>query len=216
VRASKRAAGALTIGAVLAAPVVAPAAAQGQAPTAKPKLRAVARHHVRAGSSTPVKGSLVSGTAGGRRILVQARNGHGWKTVARTKTGRSGRFHAGWRASQVGSYSVRVLAPGSGATPRRVGGGKVTVYRPVTASWYGPGLYGNKMACGGRLSSGTVGVANKTLPCGTRVTLRYRGRSVTVPVVDRGPYAAGRTYDLTPGAKQRLHFGSTGVVWSSR
>jgi hypothetical protein len=202
---------------VLAVPVVAPAAAQGQATAAKPKLRAVARHQVRVGASSPVKGSLAGtgSSVANRHILVQARGGHGWKTVARAKTGNSGRFHTKWRAQQVGRYSIRVLAPGSGATPRRVGG-KVTVYRPVTASWYGPGLYGNKMACGGHLSASTVGVANKTLPCGTKVTLRYRGRIATVPVVDRGPYAAGRTYDLTPGAKQKLHFGSTGVVWSSR
>lgn len=219
VRASRRAASALTIGAaVLAAPALAPAAAEGQAPVpaAKPtpKLHVAAGHQLQVGSSAPVRGSLSDGAAG-RRILVQTNSGRGWKTVARTRTGHSGRFLAKWRGRQVGSYSMRVLAPGSGASPRRVHG-KVVVYRPVTASWYGPGLYGNRMACGGTLSAGTVGVANKTLPCGTKVTLRYRGRTATVPVVDRGPYVAGRTYDLTPGAKQKLHFGSTGVVWSSR
>ena len=67
------------------------------------------------------------------------------------------------------------------------------------ASYYGPGLYGNGVACGGTLLPGTLGVANKTLPCGTMVRLRYHGRSVTVPVIDRGPYVAGRDYDLTDG-----------------
>ena len=44
--------------------------------------------------------------------------------------------------------------------------------QPVAAataniSWYGPGLYGNGTACGQRLTKGLVGVAHRTLPCGT-------------------------------------------------
>ena len=66
-----------------------------------------------------------------------------------------------------------------------------------------PGLYGNGVACGGTLMPGTMGVANKTLPCGTKVKLRYHGRTVTVPVIDRGPYVAGRDYDLTEAVKER-------------
>ncbi len=84
------------------------------------------------------------------------------------------------------------------------------------ASWYGPGFYGNALGCGGRLSPGTIGVAHKSLPCGTLVTLRHRRRTIRVRVIDRGPYAAGRTYDLTEATKDRLHFPSTGLVWSSR
>ena len=56
----------------------------------------------------------------------------------------------------------------------------------------------------------------KTLPCGTLVKLRYGGRSVSVPVVDRGPYVAGREFDLTQATKQALGFGDTGEVWSTR
>ena len=63
---------------------------------------------------------------------------------------------------------------------------------------------------------GTLGVANKTLPCGTKVKLRYHGRSVTVPVIDRGPYVAGRDYDLTEATKERLGFPGVGTVLASR
>ena len=45
---------------------------------------------------------------------------------------------------------------------------------------------------------------------------RYRGRTATVPVVDRGPYVAGREYDLTEATKNRLRFGSTGYVWTTK
>jgi len=93
---------------------------------------------------------------------------------------------------------------------------RVYVYRSGKASWYGPGFYGNSTACGGALTAGRLGVANRYLPCGTRVTFRYRGRSVTAPVIDRGPFAAGRDWDLTAATKQRLGFGDVGVIWSTR
>jgi rare lipoprotein A len=101
------------------------------------------------------------------------------------------------------------------SSARRVAG-KANVYRRALASWYGPGLYGGKLACGGRLSAGTLGVAHKTLPCGTKVTLRYRGRTVRVPVVDRGPYVGAREFDLTSATKHRLRFNATGTVLTTR
>ena len=52
--------------------------------------------------------------------------------------------------------------------------------------------------------------------CGTLVTLRYHGRSIRVPVVDRGPFVAGREFDLTEATKRALGFGDTGTVWSTR
>lgn len=69
-------------------------------------------------------------------------------------------------------------------------------------SWYGPGFYGQRTACGEALTDTLLGVANRTLPCGTLVTFRnpYDGKVITVPVVDRGPYVAGRQWDLTAGA----------------
>jgi rare lipoprotein A (peptidoglycan hydrolase) len=67
----------------------------------------------------------------------------------------------------------------------------------VVASWYGPGFYGNRTACGQTYTAEIVGVAHRTLPCGTLVVLEYRGLAMTVPVIDRGPYIAGRTLDLS-------------------
>jgi peptidoglycan lytic transglycosylase len=77
-------------------------------------------------------------------------------------------------------------------------------YRTTKATWYGPGLYGNRLACGGRLTHRTLGVAHKRLPCGTQVALKYRGRTVVVPVIDRGPYARGVSYDLTEATARKL------------
>jgi hypothetical protein len=79
-------------------------------------------------------------------------------------------------------------------------------------SWYGPGLYGNGTACGQTMTRTLVGVAHRSLPCGTLVTFRYNGITLTVPVIDRGPYVSGRTWDLSAGACAKLHHCFTGTI----
>jgi rare lipoprotein A (peptidoglycan hydrolase) len=71
----------------------------------------------------------------------------------------------------------------------------------VIASWYGPGFYGNRTACGQVYTPEIIGVAHRTLPCGTPIVIEFRGRTMTVPVIDRGPYIAGRTLDLSNATK---------------
>jgi rare lipoprotein A len=175
-----------------------------------------ATRHVHQGSSARVRGVLRPRKAG-RTVQLQLRSGKRWRTVDRDRTGAGGRYATAWRPGATGAYRLRVRFAGdrlNGEASRKLR--KVNVYRPSAASWYGPGFYGSRTACGQTISSSILGVANKSLPCGTRVTLRYHGRSVTVPVIDRGPYAAGREWDLTPATKNRLGFGSTGTVWVTR
>jgi hypothetical protein len=83
----------------------------------------------------------------------------------------------------------------------------------VTASWYGPGFFENRLPCWPWLAANglpiqflpdTWGVAHKSLPCGTMVTLTHGANTVTAPVVDRGPYIAGREFDLSPRVKAAL------------
>jgi hypothetical protein len=74
----------------------------------------------------------------------------------------------------------------------------------VVASWFGPGLWGNRTACGQTLTSELVGVAHRSLPCGSLVTLRYGDSTVVVPVVDRGPFHSAREFDLTYATKTAL------------
>jgi len=80
------------------------------------------------------------------------------------------------------------------------------------ATWYGPGLYGNTTACGRVLRAGTVGLAHRTLPCGTVVAIAYRGRFLVTKVIDRGPYHRGYTWDLTNGARRLLGFEGVGEL----
>jgi rare lipoprotein A len=74
----------------------------------------------------------------------------------------------------------------------------------VLASWYGPGFYGNRTACGQTYTPELLGVAHLTLACGTPVTLTYGSRSVRVTVIDRGPYVTGRAIDLSNATKLAL------------
>jgi rare lipoprotein A (peptidoglycan hydrolase) len=72
--------------------------------------------------------------------------------------------------------------------------------------------YGFGLACGGVLDRNRLGVAHKTAPCGTLITFIYAGRSLTVPVIDRGPYIAGREWDLTGATADALGFPGLGQI----
>jgi len=97
---------------------------------------------------------------------------------------------------------------------RHLGGSSIIrgKWRKARASWYGPGLYGNGMAGGGKLKRNSMVVAHRSLPFGTRILFKYKGRSVIAVVKDRGPFVAGRKFDLGPGTAKALHFNGVGKV----
>lgn len=175
-----------------------------------------ATRHVLGGRVARVRGKLMPSRRG-RTVKLQRASRGKWRTVDTVRTRSGGRFSARFNPDGPGVYKLRVRSVGdrlSAAAGERLP--RVRAYRAGHASYYGPGLYGNSLACGGTLTPSTLGVAHKSLPCGTRVTFRYRGRTATVRVIDRGPYVAGREWDLTEATKNRLGFPSTGTVWSTR
>jgi len=113
------------------------------------------------------------------------------------------------RAQPVARAGSIAISTTAGTGGRLLAGGW---HHDNDISWFGPGLYGNGTACGQTLTKTLVGVAHRTLPCGTRVTFRYKGVTLTVPVVDRGPFVAGRTWDLTYGACAKLRHCFTGSI----
>jgi rare lipoprotein A len=167
-----------------------------------------------AGASSSTLPGASRSTLSGRDVELQRLGRHGWRALAHTVTGARGRFVLHYRPHRLLSERVRVVFIGD-ARDRGVKRylGHLRSYRLAGASWYGGG---GGLACGGELTSSTMGVANKTLPCGTLVRLRYGGREVSVPVVDRGPYVAGREFDLTEATKRALGFEGVGEVWSTR
>ena len=173
----------------------------------------LSNHDLVAGNGIKVSGKVRPG--GRHRVRVVFRGPEAGHRGVRTKA--NGTLALRWVPKITGSYAVRAYGlhdrqtKGSSSEPRHL-----TSYRLAGASWYGPGLWGNGVACGGTLLPGTLGVANKTLPCGTKVKLRYHGHEITVPVIDRGPYVAGREFDLTYAVKQKLGFPGVGTVMASR
>ncbi|HEX7059886.1 MAG TPA: septal ring lytic transglycosylase RlpA family protein [Solirubrobacterales bacterium] len=106
------------------------------------------------------------------------------------------------QAATGGASSV-VAFGGAGVIGEDIAFGQT---RTAGATWYGPGLYGNHTACGQTLRPGTIGVAHRTLPCGTTVKFSYHGRFLITQVIDRGPYSRGNAWDLTNGARRLLGF----------
>lgn len=205
------AAAALTIG-------LAPAAAQTERKAHHERSRShvslhLSTHTVLVGNGLAVRGKVRP--SGRHRVKLVFRGPDGG--VRGVTTRANGTFALRWAPGRTGSYAVRAY----GVHDRRIRASRsakrrLTTYRLAGASYYGPGLYGNGVACGGTLLPHTIGVAHKTLPCGTKVKLRYHGRTMTAPVIDRGPYVAGRDYDLTEAVKERLGFPGVGTVLASR
>jgi rare lipoprotein A len=181
----------------------APEASAASAPTT---VSLKAQRNVMAHRSVTLRGRVTPG--GSHRVIVRV-GGHKLRTHSRG----NGAYRVRWHVPGSGVYSARARVGGSPVRSHRL---RVNAYRPAAASYYGPGLYGGNLACGGTLTPSKLGVANKTLPCGSRVTLRYHGHTVTVPVIDRGPYAGNREYDLTAATKAKLGFPSTGTVLTTR
>ena len=158
----------------------------------------------------------VSRRARGRVLRVQRfdETAKTWRSEARTTVGRGGRFSVRWSPQVLGQQRIRATlqrrrsATITSASPEV----SVRVFKPAMATWYGPGLYGNTTACGQEMTKELVGVAHKSLPCGTLVEVSYRGTSVVVPVVDRGPFVKGMTWDLTAAAARQLGFTETARI----
>lgn len=153
-----------------------------------------------------IRGRSEAGDAGRTVRIERLMLDGSWQPVASAVADEQGAFRTSWRTDQLGRVTLRAIVERDGAataasTPLTA---QLTVFQPAVASWYGPGFFGRKTACGTKLTRKTVGVAHRTLPCGTQVELYHRGRVATVPVIDRGPFVKGRDWDLTQAAAQQL------------
>ena len=112
-----------------------------------------------------------------------------------------------------GSTTGSATSSGSASAQHHVRRGGAHAGSPskqTVATWYGPGFYGHTTACGQKLTPKLVGLASRTLPCGTLVRISYGGHLLTAPVLDRGPYGhSGAVWDLTSGAARALEIKET-------
>jgi rare lipoprotein A len=161
------------------------------------------------GGTVVVHGLLEPGHRGSV-VKLETRTGRRWHTLAVGRTRRSGHFGIRYRVQGLGATWVRVrFAGGHHARAASAAAGKIVALAPMVASWY---YDAGNTACG---FHATYGVANKTLPCGTKVTLSYGGRTVLATVDDRGPYIYGRSFDLNQNTARYLGMWGVGTVFAS-
>lgn len=167
------------------------------------------------GRPTQVRGTM-PGAARRRVILERLDPRRGWRHVRGGRVRSNHHFLIRWRADLSGRVSLRVVLAPRRHSARRVAAtapvAQVNVYRPSRATFFGPGLYGRTTACGQVLTPLLLGVAHKHLKCATLVAILYRGREIVVPVVDRGPYHEGYSWDLTQAAADALAFTGAGAI----
>jgi hypothetical protein len=162
------------------------------------------------GRAVHVRGHLLPWVAG-RHVVLQVRSGGTWRTVATGRTGNRGGFNVRYAPGASGDRPLRVRFAGDRLNSHVTAlAGTVGVFTQSVASWYSDG---GSTACG---FHAYYGVANKTLPCGTKVTFEYGGRTVTATVDDRGPFVGGREWDLNQNTAAALGMGGVATVWSSR
>jgi rare lipoprotein A len=170
------------------------------------------------GMQVTFNGSLPG--AAGRTVAVQRQDPKlGWVTIAGATAAPDGSFSAVWTVDRVGLFATRAVLSGEGAvqaTSTQSPLVTVTGYRAAKATFFGPGLYGRRTACGQRLTRHLRGIAHRALPCGSVVELVYGGRVLRAPVVDRGPFARGIRYDLTQATASDLGFTTTDVVGAAQ
>ncbi len=134
-----------------------------------------------------------------------------WRNVASARADATGAYTARWRPNHIGPTALRAILHTTAAPLR------IMVYKPTVATWYGPGFFGKQTACGQVLTPDLQGVAHRSLPCGTRVAFTYNGRSMVVPVIDRGPYGvAGADWDLTQATAAALGITTTATLGAVR
>lgn len=172
--------------------------------TVRSKLTlSVSPDDVMEGRDAKVSGTLYPKVPG-RRVKVQQRVGDQWKTIGRSRV-RYGRFSLRFTPGRHGWRLMRVTFSGDALNLANREWDWLRVYDPDLATWYGPGFYGNRTACGQTLRTDTQGVAHRSLPCGTKVNVLFKGRTVTVKVIDRGPFTSAE-WDLTEATARRLGF----------
>jgi peptidoglycan lytic transglycosylase len=163
----------------------------------------------RVGRRIQLRGRLLPAVRG-RRVRLLAGSGRRWSLLASTRTGRQGRFRLRFRVPLSGAERLRVGFSGDRfSDTASAAAGVLRPLVPAVVSWY---YDAGNTACG---FHARFGVANRTLPCGTRVTFRYGDRQVTATVDDRGPFVAGREYDLDQTTAAALRMGGVATVLAS-
>jgi rare lipoprotein A len=165
------------------------------------------------GQPLTFSGTIPSANAGDTIEIQKMNSKLGWTVVTTTTASADGSFTAQWLPTKAEKLQVRAVP--TNATVRATSAipvKTISVYKSFSATWFGPGFYGNRTGCGKKMTRKLIGVAHKKLKCGTKVEIYYNGRTIVAPVVDRGPFRKGTDYDLTYAAAKKLKFKQTDSI----
>jgi hypothetical protein len=128
----------------------------------------------------------VTGSAGLRAVALAGVAVLG-VAIALAVSHRSKAGHAAPTVSPAGEWFTAMAAPYAAAKPK-------------------------KGACGVVVGPTTPGVSHPVLPCGVKLYLKFHGREVLTQIVDHGPTARGRTFDVTPPVAKLLGLQGTQTI----
>jgi rare lipoprotein A (peptidoglycan hydrolase) len=165
------------------------------------------------GQTVKFSGNIPSAKSGDTIEIQKLDAKLGWGIVTTTTASAGGNFTAQWIPTKAEKMQVRAVPTNASvraasAIPTKT----ISVYKSFAATWFGPGFFGNRTGCGKKMTRKLIGVAHKTLKCGTKVEIYYKGRTIVAPVVDRGPFRKGTAYDLTYAAAKKLKFNQSDSV----
>lgn len=144
------------------------------------------------------------------RAARELRAAEGVAAKARADLASSRAAYAAYRARVNAATSTSPAA--KRPSPRYSNRSGTGAWSSAKASHYGRGSWGHRTADGTTVRSDSMIVAHKTLPFGTLVEFEYNGRRAVARVADRGPYVAGRVWDLGPGVIAVLGFNGVHTV----
>ena len=160
--------------------------------------------------------------AAGQTVVVERREAGGdWQPATTAIAANDGSFDATWTTDHIGHFRCAracgarpTAAPPPRPPPCRRA--TITVFRSTLATWFGPGFYGRRTACGQRMTHRLLGVRAPD------AALRHEGRAALQGPHDHRagrrsrPVRHGASYDLTSATAEALGMTQTSRIGAVR
>lgn len=184
------------------------ALAQAQSAQQQMEERAKSEDAAEAAAAAQAAQAAAAKTASMQQASASSSSAQESNAAQSSSTSSSGSSSSASSSSNSGSQSASSNSGNASSDS-----GTQSAWKSGVASYYGigDGFMGGTTASGAIVTETSMGVAMLNVPLGTRVEIRYGGKSVVAVVNDRGPYAHGRVIDMQPAVARALGFVSVGV-----